>query len=175
MNKIQNILLQLAVVLLLFQSQLLSQYGIPVPGLVPSKERGNPAIHAYTQLEGNRVRTSIFNFTLTGRENGNFPISVETPYEWPKNTGEVYLALTGLILGAEVTDNKGVVQHVIEVPDYRTSPAGTTWNLEPISGYSNPSSKSLANSLDPSTWPAASWKKDCWPPVPGSPPARRGI
>jgi len=155
MNKIQNILLQLAVVLLLFQSQLLSQYGIPVPGHVPSKERGNPAIHAYTQLEGNRVRTSIFNFTLTGRENGNFPISVETPYEWPKNTGEVYLALTGLILGAEVTDNKGVVQHVIEVPDYRTSPAGTTWNLEPISGYSNPSSKSLANSLDPSTWPAA--------------------
>jgi hypothetical protein len=107
-------------------------------------------------MEGNRVRASIFNFAFTGRENGNFPISVQTPYEWPKNTGEVYLALTGLILGGEVTDDKGVLQHIIEVPDYRSSPTGKAWNLDPIPGYSNPSSNSLANSLDPDTWPA-SW------------------
>ncbi len=154
MNRILNLLFQLVVVLFLFQSELVSQYGIPVAGHVPSKERGDPTIRTHTQLEGNRVQTSIFNFTLTGRENGNFPINVETPYEWPKNTGEVYLALTGVILGAEVTDSKGALQHIIEVPDFRTSPTGASWNLEPIPGYANPNSNSLANSLDPSTWPA---------------------
>jgi hypothetical protein len=154
MSRISNFLFGIVAVLLLSQAPLFSQFGTAVPGHVPSKERGDPAVRAHAQLEGNRVRTSIFNYALTGRENGNFPINVETPYEWPKNTGEVYLALTGLILGAEVTDDKGVVQHIIEVPDYRTSPTGASWNLEPIPGYSNPSSNSLANSLDPTTWPA---------------------
>ena len=75
---------------------------------------------------------------LPAEQTGDFPFNIQTPYEWPKNTGEVYLALTGLVLGAEVTDNKGVLQHIIEEPDYRTSPTGKSWNLEPIPGYSNP-------------------------------------
>jgi len=156
MNRILKFFILCVVLFLLSCCQVFSQFGTPIPGHVPSKERGDPRIRTHTQLEGNQVRASIFNFAFTGRENGNFPINVETPYEWPKNTGEVYLALSGLILGAEVTDNKGVLQHIIEVPDYRTSPTGATWNLEPIPGYSNPSSNSLANSLDPATWPA-SW------------------
>jgi len=157
MNRILNLLGQLVVVVFLFHGQLLSQYGSSVAGHVPSKERGDPRIRTHTQIEGNRVRASIFNFAFTGREGGQYPINVETPYEWPKNTGEVYLALTGLILGGEVTDNKGVLQHIIDVSDFRTSPSGATWNLEPIPGYSNPSLNptSLANSLDPATWPAA--------------------
>ncbi|HTX18577.1 MAG TPA: hypothetical protein VMG34_07945 [Bacteroidota bacterium] len=144
-----------AAAILFLSGQLFSQFGTPVPGHVPSKERGDSRIKTHTQLEGNRVRASIFNFAFTGRENGNFPINIETPYEWPKNTGEVYLALTGVLLGGEVTDSKGQLQHIIEVPDYRTSPTGASWNLEPIPGYSNPSSNSLANSLDPATWPSA--------------------
>ena len=163
MNRNINSFIVFVIMLFLFQNMILAQYGNPVPGHVPSKERGDPRVRAHTQLEGNRVRASIFNFAFTGRENGNFPINVETPYEWPKNTGEVYLALTGLILGGEVTDNKGVLQHIIEVPDFRTSPAGKSWNLEPIPGYSNPNysvngtaTLTLANSLDPDTWPA-SW------------------
>ena len=154
MTRTKNILIQFAVAFLLCHGQLFSQFGAPVPGHVPSKERGDPKVRTFTQLEGNRVRASIFNNTLTGRENGNFPINVQTPYEWPKNTGQVYLALTGLILGGEVTDNAGKLQHIIEVPDYRSSPTGLTWNLEPIPGYSNPAIKSLANSLDPTTWPS---------------------
>ncbi|HTY11112.1 MAG TPA: hypothetical protein VMF88_08565 [Bacteroidota bacterium] len=156
MNRTLNIFLHLFVALLLLNGILFAQYGNPVAGHVPSKERGDPRVRTHTQLEGNRVRASIFNFAFTGREGGQYPINVETPYEWPKNTGEVYLALTGLMLGAEVTDSKGNLQHIIDVPDYRTSPSGATWNLEPIPGYSNPTSNSLANSLDPSTWPT-SW------------------
>ena len=154
MNRILNVFIQTAIILFLFHSVMFAQYGIPIPGHVPSKERGDPRIRTHTQLEGNRVRASIFNYAFTGREGGQFPIDVQTPYEWPKNTGEVYLALTGLILGGEVTDNKGQLQHIIEVPNYRTSPTGASWNLEPIPGYSNPNSNSLANSLDPDSWPS---------------------
>ncbi len=154
MNRILNIFISIAVILFLSGNMLLAQYGLPIPGHVPSKERGDPRIRTHTQLEGNRVRASIFNYCFTGREGGQFPIDVQTPYEWPKNTGQVYLALTGLILGAEVTDSKGQIQHVIDVPAYRSSPDGKSWNLEPIPGYSNPNSNSLANSLDPDSWPA---------------------
>jgi len=132
-----------------------AQFG-QVQGHVPSKERGDPRVRAQAQMEGNRVRTTIFNFAFTGRTGGEFPIDVQTPYEWPKNTGQVYLALTGLILGGEVTDSKGQIQHIIDVPDYRSSPQGNSWNLEPIPGYSSPvdGKNTIANSLDSDTWPS---------------------
>jgi hypothetical protein len=152
MNRALNIFIQFVLILLLSHSLLIAQN--PISGHVPSKERGDPRVRTHTQLEGNQVRTSVFNYAFTGRANGNFPFNVQTPYEWPKNTGEVYLALTGIVLGGEVTDDKGVLQHIIEEPDYRTSPTGKSWNLEPIPGYSNSASNSLANSLDPSTWPS---------------------
>lgn len=154
MNRVFRVIFQLTVILFLFDNLLYAQFGTPIAGHVPSKERGDPRYRAQAQLEGNRVRTTIFNFAFTGRTGGQFPIDVQTPYEWPKNTGEVYLALTGVIIGAEVTDSKGQIQHIIDVPDYRTSPDGRTWNLEPIPGYANPSSNSIANSVDPSTWPS---------------------
>ena len=157
MNRIFNIFLQFIILIFFSSNFIFAQYGNPIPGHVPSKERGDPRIRTHAQLEGNRVRTSVFNYAFTGRENGNFPIDVQTPYEWPKNTGEVYLALTGVILGGEVTDSKGQLQHIIEVPAYRTSPEGKSWNLEPIPGYSTPNSKgepTIANSLDPDTWPS---------------------
>lgn len=124
----------------------------------PGKERGDATKRAKGQMEGNKIRTTIFNFAFTGREGGQYPISVQTPYEWPKNTGQVYLALEALMLGGEVVDKKGQVQHVIEVPDYRTSPQGKSWNFEPVPGYSKQNPKTgenqLATSVDTDTWPA---------------------
>lgn len=154
MIRIVNIFYRLLIIIILSNNLLFAQFGNPVQGHVPSKERGDPRIRTHTQLEGNRVRASIFNFLLTGRENGDFPIDVQTPFEWPKNTGEVYLALGAVIIGGEVTDNAGQVQHIIETPAYRTSPEGRSWNFEPVPGYSNPESNSLANSLESSTWPS---------------------
>ena len=103
-----------------------------------------------------KVRATIFNFGFTGREGGQYPYSVQTPYEWPKNTGEVYLALEALMMGAEVTDNTGKIQHIIDVPDFRSSPSGKSWNLEPVPGYhADLGDKStIATSTDPTTWPA---------------------
>src|SRR3990172_7747904 len=61
---------------------------------VPSKERGDAKYRRKIQMEGNRIRTTVFNYGMTGRE-GSVPITEQTPYEWPKNTGQVYLAVQG--------------------------------------------------------------------------------
>jgi len=119
----------------------------------PGKERGNASKRTKGQMEGNRIRTTIFNFGQTGREGGQFPISVQTPYEWPKNTGQVYLALTGIFVGGEVKDNAGVTQKIIDVMNYRRSPEGKTWNFEPVPGYFNERKNEVATSADSETWP----------------------
>ncbi len=124
----------------------------------PSKERSVFEYRRQAQMEGNQVRTSIFNHGQTGRETGDVPISEQTPYEWPKNSGKVYLALTGIFVGGEVVDNNGNTQKIIDVMNYRNSDQGASWNFEPIPGYYNESipldDQTIANSVDENTWPA---------------------
>ncbi len=135
--------------LLLIFSQSYGQYK-------PGKERGDSAKRAKAQLEGNRIRTTIHNFGFTGRTGGQFPINVQTPYEWPKNTGKVYLALTAIFVGGEVIDKDGNPLKIVDVPTFRNSPEGTSWNFEPVPGYYNDDRpvRSIATSVDETTWPA---------------------
>jgi hypothetical protein len=150
MNQTQKITTMLLLVLLI-SSGAYAQY-------IPGKERGDPAYRAKAQMEGNQVRASIFNEGLTGREDGNHPISVQTPYEWPKNSGEVYLAMTQMWVGGEVfQDNDSTTLHIINVANGRTSPQGKSWNWEPVPGYYNDNrsgGRVIATSTDPSSWPA---------------------
>ncbi len=150
MNGMKINVYRLMVLVLAMTMTLSAQY-------TPSKERGNPDYRRKAQLEGNNVRTTIFNWGQTGRQ-GAVPISVETPYEWPKNTGKVYLALTGLFVGGEVIDEDGNKLRIVDVMNYRENPTTRdTWNMEPVPGYFNtarPSSEqTIANSVDPESWP----------------------
>ncbi len=122
---------------------------------VPGTERGEPALRRKAQLQGNRVRTTIHNFGFTGRTGGEFTINEQTPYEWPKNTGKVYLALTALFVGGEVVDESGNTIKIVDVPTYRQSPLGESWNFEPVPGYFNTSraESQIATSTDETTWP----------------------
>ncbi|MCB9205980.1 MAG: hypothetical protein H6611_01485 [Ignavibacteriales bacterium] len=122
---------------------------------IPGKERGDSGKRAKGQMEGNRIRTTIHNFGFTGRTGGEFPIYVQTPYEWPKNTGQVYLALTAIFIGGEVVDNTGTTIKIVDVPTYRSSPDGGSWNLEPTPGYYNDdrATREVASSADETTWP----------------------
>ena len=138
-------------ILFCLTSSLFAQY-------VPSKERGDAKYRRNAQMEGNQIRTTVFNYGMTGRESGDFPISVQTPYEWPKNTGQVYLAVAGIMVGGEVVDEQGKVQHIISRCHYLQSPDGRSWNFEPVPGYYNDRNpEGFATSNDPSTWP------DSWP------------
>ncbi len=121
---------------------------------VPSDERGDVTKRTKAQMEGNKVRATYFNHGQSGRTTGEAPINEQTPYEWPKNTGQVYLALLGIFAGAEVTDNTGTRQRIVEVCNYRSSPEGKSWNFEPVPGYFNETTNQLATSVDPDTWPA---------------------
>ena len=124
---------------------------------VPSKERGDAKYRRQVQMEGNQIRTTVFNYGMTGREGGEFPITVQTPYEWPKNTGQVYLAVAGIVVGAEVIDDQGEKQRIISRMHYLESPQGKTWNFEPVPGfYNEKNTKGFATSNDPETWPT-SW------------------
>ena len=149
-NNIKNTVLFLFLLFFL-TSSLYAQY-------IPSKERGDAKYRRNAQMEGNQIRTTVFNYGMTGRESGDFPISVQTPYEWPKNTGQVYLAVAGIMVGGEVVDDQGQVQHIISRCHYLQSPDGRSWNFEPVPGYYNQSNpEGFATSTDPNTWP------DSWP------------
>ncbi|MCK4445663.1 MAG: hypothetical protein KAW56_01120, partial [Candidatus Marinimicrobia bacterium] len=65
---------------------------------IPSKERGDPNFRRQTDIDGNKVRTSIFNYGLTGRPDASSPSYI--PYEWPKNSGKHYIAMTQIWVGA---------------------------------------------------------------------------
>ena len=88
---------------------------------IPSDERSDPDFRAQNQLESNNLRTTVFNYGMTGRE-GAVPITEQTPYEWYKNSGQVYLALTGPCIGAEVVDENGDTIHIVDIFHYRESP-----------------------------------------------------
>lgn len=148
MYKLNRISVLLIFLILVFSGVVHSQY-------IPGKERGDAKLRTKGQMEGNQIRTTVFNHGQTGRY-GGVPIQEQTPYEWPKNTGHVYLALQGILVGGEVVDDQGTTQRIIDVMNYRTSPQGKSWNFEPAPGYYNTSNSSiwkLATSNDKNTWP----------------------
>jgi hypothetical protein len=120
-------------------------------GHTPSKERVDPTLRRRTEMDGNNVRTSVFNFVFSGRTGAGQGV----PYEWPKNTNRVYIALIALFVGGEVVDNNGNTIRIVDLPAYRTNPGnGADWNMGPVPGYFNPNQGKLAKSDEPATWPA---------------------
>lgn len=122
----------------------------------PSLERGDPFAREKSDIDGNNVRTSIFNTGMTGRTGA---VPGEVPYEWPKNTRRHYIALTGLFVGAQVEAVSGATTYIVDLPRYRSDPNddSRSWTFEPVAGYANSQSESIARSDDPDTWP------DFWP------------
>lgn len=119
---------------------------------VPSDNRGDPNFRRKTNIDGNNVRATIFNFGFSGRTAAR---PDEIPYEWPKNTDRIYVALVAIWKAGEVKDESGNVIQVVDFPTFRQSPQGDSWNLEPVPGFLNPDANSIARSDKPNTWPTA--------------------
>ncbi len=119
---------------------------------IPSDQRGDPKLRRKSHIDGNNIRATIFNFGMSGRTSAR---PDEIPYEWPKNTQRVYIALVGIWLAGEVKDESGQTIHIVDFPAYRQSPDGGSWNLEPVPGFLNPESGEIARSDRPETWPTA--------------------
>lgn len=130
---------------------------------IPSDQRGDLNFRAFSNIDGNNIRASIFNSGYSGAPR-EVPESVN--YEWPKNTGRIYISIVGIWLGGEVISETGEVVNIVDVFAWRQDPEGDSWNLEPVQGFQNPELDPLqiAKSDDPSTWPPASqngWR-DKW-------------
>ena len=131
---------------------------------VPSKERVDLSLRRRTEIDGNNVRTSVFNFCFSGRTGSGQGV----PYEWPKNTNRYYVALVGLFIGGEVTmDDGSTIQRIVDLPAYRNSPADKSWNMEPIPGYFNLAYGKIAKSDEPKSWPSEWPDKKTDPNDPG--------
>ena len=138
--------------------------GLTIAGThVPSDHRGDVNYRAFSNIDGNNIRASVFNTGLSGapREEAE-----SINYEWPKNTGRIYISIVGIWLGGEVLNEDGDTTYITDVFSWRTNPSGDTWSMEPVPGYQNPELDELqvAKSSDPETWPPASqngWR-DKW-------------
>ncbi len=119
---------------------------------VPSDNRGDTNFRRKTNIDGNNVRATVFNFGFSGR---TAAVPDEIPYEWPKNTNREYIALIAIWKAGEVKDENGNIIQIIDFPTFRQSPSGKSWNLEPVPGFLNPDTKSIARSDRPNTWPTA--------------------
>ncbi|MBP7460555.1 MAG: hypothetical protein KBA26_04655 [Candidatus Delongbacteria bacterium] len=119
----------------------------------PSSERSDPKQRRKTDIDGNNVRTTIFNTGLTGRQ--NYGLAGQTPYEWPKNTGRHYVAMTQIFVAGEVRDTNNNRIHIVDVPYSRSGSQGKSWTIEPVPGYCNPDTNNtyIAKSDIPSSWP----------------------
>lgn len=124
--------------------------GILIGQHVPTTERGDPNFRRQTDIDGNKVRTTIFNFGVTGRT-GALPGMI--PYEWPINTGRHYVAMTQLFVGGEITTEEGEVKHLVDIPNGREDTRGNSMNFEPVPEYLNPNSDIIAKSDEGDSWP----------------------
>ena len=84
------------------------------------------------------------NYGISGRA-GSIPAHV--PYEWPVNSGQMYIALAALAVGAEVTTDAGEIKPLVTIP-FRSDQSGNSMAWEPIPGYLNPNSQKIAISDD---------------------------
>ena len=117
-----------------------------------SDERGDPDFRRWTNIDVNKVRTSILNWGISGRA-GAIPAHI--PYEWPVNSGQMYIAMAALSVGTEVITNEGEVRPLVTIP-FRSDQSGNSMAWEPVPGYLNPNSQKIAISDDETTWPT-SW------------------
>lgn len=130
---------------------------IPVSSQVishkPSDFRSDVNYRRNSNVDGNNIRATIFNSGYSG-DPSNRPDYIE--WEWPKNTNRIYIALIDILIGGEVLDNSGQINHLVEVPQSRTDPTtGNSWNMEPVSGFIDPQQTEIARSDKLSSWPTA--------------------
>ncbi len=119
----------------------------------PSDFRGDVNYRRNSNIDGNNIRTTIFNSGYSG-DPSNRPDYVD--YEWPKNTNRIYIALVEIFLGGEVKSNSGETIYLVEIPAGRTDPStGNSWNMEPVPGFLNPQQNEIARSDKPESWPTA--------------------
>lgn len=119
----------------------------------PSDFRADVNLRRNSNIDGNNIRATLFNSGYSGNPTGQ---ANYINYEWPKNTGRIYIAEIDILLGGEVIDNNGDTIVIVDLPQRRTDPStGNSWNMEPVPGFINPQQNEIARSDNKNSWPTA--------------------
>ena len=118
----------------------------------PSAERGDPNYRRTTNIDVNQVRSTIYNWGYTGKT----AVYTGYGYEWPVNSGNEYIWLTGLAVGAQI-QSESEDSSVLISTILRNDAAGNSISWEPVKEYLNSGSEKVAISDDRNSWP------DYWP------------
>jgi hypothetical protein len=140
----------------------------------PRIELGTPLAQRRSDVAGNNIATTVRNVGFLGRTGSGMTEGI--PFEYPRGTGRMYIALAGMFVGAEVRDQTGSLIQIVSWPTYHSNPAtGATWNFEAVPQYNNPASREIARSDDPSSWPVSWIDKLNDPSDPGWPGSWNGL
>jgi len=115
----------------------------------PSNERGDPNYRRTTNIDVNQVRSTIYNWGYTGKTATYSGYG----YEWPVNSGNEYIWLTGLAVGAEIESESGDSSILISTI-LRNGATGKSLSWEPVKEYLNSGSEKIAISDAPNSWPS---------------------
>lgn len=127
----------------------------------PSKFRSKFTERKKSIMDGNLMRATYHNFGQGGTVN-KAQNPDEIAYEYPRNTGRQYMLFQMIFVGAEVPNQAtgGTPFPIIDVANLRTSNTGSSWSLNPISGYSNSGTTEIARSDRGPGHPSG----NTWPP-----------
>ena len=120
---------------------------------------GDPNERKKNVHSGNQIRTTFFNYGLVGRINN----AEDFGGEWPINTARFYIGDISIMVGAEVQSDSGRIITPMTVSDgprgsneFNPNDPNDFWGWEPLPGFANPDTTSVAMSHLPNTWPT-SW------------------
>ncbi|KAB2909028.1 MAG: hypothetical protein LC102_02060 [Ignavibacteriales bacterium] len=124
-------------------------------------QRGDPNLRRIGYHTGNRVGISFYN---DGQISG-FNQGVDIRGEWPLGSGENYIGDLIPLIGVEFSNNLGEVKHSVTISrgprrgqmDERHPIYNYFWGWNPVPGYLNPASQSVAMSHLPDSWPVGGW------------------
>jgi len=148
-------------VLLILQFIFLSNYSIAQTTYEPSEFRARFQERKKSIMDGNLMRATYHNYGQGGTVNKSSNPD-EIAYEYPRNTGRQYMLFQMIFVGAEVSNqvDVGTPFPLVDVANLRTSNTGSSWSLNPISGYSNSSTSEIARSDRGPGYPSG----NTWPP-----------
>ncbi|MDP2303817.1 MAG: T9SS type A sorting domain-containing protein [Ignavibacteria bacterium] len=118
---------------------------------------GDPSLLRNGLLDGNQISVSFSNDgAVAGITSGSMR------GEWPKGSGQYYVADMSFLVGVEFVNSIGDTVHSVIIPrgprngqnDERDPVTGKFWGFNPVPGYFDLGNNKIAQSNQPETWPA---------------------
>lgn len=130
----------------------------------PSEERSSFSLRAQSDMDANRLRASYYNHGHNGVIDGGDPRQLD--FEFPKNTGRVYLRFMSVHYGTEVPNesdpNKPI--QIVNAAQFKADRTGSVnYSLNPIIGYQRDDANEIARSDRGPGSPLGNTWPNSWP------------